>query len=58
MIVTDTFDMTYTIIPLEQREDLAALRAENATLRELLIDVTGQRNALQQDLHKAQERVS
>lgn len=44
-----------------QQEDatIAALRAENAALREILIDVTGQRNALQQKLYQAlQERVS
>jgi hypothetical protein len=57
---TDPASVTYTLpigtrvtLQPEQQDVIAALRAENAALRETLIDVTGQRNALQQDLHKA-----
>jgi hypothetical protein len=61
-MTTDPAAISYTI-PLpaiqEQIDINNALRAENAALRETLIDVTGQRNALQQELYQAlQERVS
>jgi hypothetical protein len=59
MNVTDTSSMTYTL-PLGTHESdlINALRSENATLRACLIDVTGQRDALRQELDRVrQERV-
>jgi len=60
MNATDTPNMTYTL-PLgthvtlhpEQADVISALRAENATLRQTLIDVTGQRDELRQQLDQA-----
>ena len=59
MNATDTPSMTYTL-PLgthvtlqpEQNDLVNALRSENATLRTCLIDATGQRNALRQELNR------
>lgn len=59
MTPTNTPNMTYTL-PLgthvtlqpEQADVIAALRAENATLRTTLIDVSGQRDTLRQELDR------
>lgn len=59
MNAVDVFSMTYTL-PLgthvalqpDQADVISALRAENTTLRTCLIDVTGQRDALQQELNR------
>lgn len=48
---------THVTLPPAHVDPLAALRAENATLRSTLIEVTGQRDVLRRELDKAlQER--
>jgi hypothetical protein len=59
MNATDTPSMTFTL-PLgthvtlqpEHKDLISALRSENATLRACLIDATGQRDALRQELDR------
>jgi hypothetical protein len=57
MNATDPQNMTYTLplgthvtLQREQNDLISTLRSENATLRACLIDVTGQRNTLKQEL--------
>jgi len=66
MNATDTPSLTYTL-PLgthvtlqpEQKDLISALRSENAMLRACLIDATGQRDALRQELDRVlRERVA